>query len=188
VQRLLRFTRRYKGRLVHLVVEEHVGWLLRSLPGLAGIALRSAFYRLMFGELRSFAWLYPGVHLTHSYGIRAGRGFAVNTGALLDGRGGITIGDNVLIGPYCVITSSDHDHRQLARPMAEVDHVMAPVSIGSDVWIGACSIVTGGVRVGDGAVVAAGAVVTQDVPDYGIVAGVPARLVGDRRAAAEGAR
>jgi acetyltransferase-like isoleucine patch superfamily enzyme len=107
----LRFTRRYKGRLVHLVVEEHVGWLLRSLPGLAGIALRSAFYRLMFGELRSFAWLYPGVHLTHSYGIRAGRGFAVNTGALLDGRGGITIGDNVLIGPYCVITSSDHDHR-----------------------------------------------------------------------------
>jgi acetyltransferase-like isoleucine patch superfamily enzyme len=189
MQRFTRFRKRYRGRLLHLAVEEHVGWLLRGIPGPVGMWLRYAFYRLLFARLASFAYLYPGVHLTHSYGIQAGHGFAVNTGALLDGRGGIAFGDHVLVGPYAVIASSDHAHAQLDAPMAEVDHEFAPVAIGSDVWIGAHAVVTGGVRIGDGAVVAAGAVVTADVAPYQIVAGVPARAIGDRRqlAARQGA-
>jgi acetyltransferase-like isoleucine patch superfamily enzyme len=181
MSRLQRFSRRYRGRLLHLVVEEHLGWILRGIPGLVGLALRSALYRLLFAELASFAWIYPGVHFTHSYGIRAGRGLSVNTGALIDGRGGISFGDHVLIGPYAVIASSEHAYAQLSQPMAELDHEMAPVAIGGDVWIGAHAVVTGGVRIGDGAVVAAGAVVTRDVGAYQIVGGVPAQVIGDRR-------
>jgi acetyltransferase-like isoleucine patch superfamily enzyme len=181
MQRFARFSRRYRGRLVHLTIEEHVGWILRSLPGVVGMWLRAGFYRLLFERLASFAYIYPGVYLTHTYAIRAGRGLAVNTGALIDGRGGISFGDDVLVGPYAVITSSEHAHAQLDAPMAEVDHEMAPVSIGGDVWIGAHAVITGGVRIGDGAVIAAGAVVTGDVGEYQIVGGVPARVIGDRR-------
>jgi acetyltransferase-like isoleucine patch superfamily enzyme len=181
MQRFARFRERYRGRLLHLVVEEHVGWLLRSLPGPIGMWLRYGFYRLLFERLASFAYLYPGVHLTHSYGIRAGHGLAINTGALIDARGGITFGDHVLVGPYAVIASSEHAHAQLDAPMAEVDHEFAPVTIGNDVWIGAHAVITGGVRIADGAVVAAGAVVTGDVAAYQVVGGVPAREIGDRR-------
>jgi acetyltransferase-like isoleucine patch superfamily enzyme len=67
--------------------------------------------------------------------------------------------------------------------MTSVDHVMAPVTIGDDVWIGAHAVVTGGVEIGRGAVVAAGAVVTRDVPPHAIVGGVPAMVIGERSAA-----
>jgi acetyltransferase-like isoleucine patch superfamily enzyme len=65
--------------------------------------------------------------------------------------------------------------------MATRDHEMVPVKIGNDVWIGAHAVITGGIRIGNGAVISAGAVVTQNVDDYQIVGGVPARVIGDRR-------
>jgi acetyltransferase-like isoleucine patch superfamily enzyme len=186
MSRIQRFTKRYSGHLMHLTIEEHFAWLVRSLPGPVGVLVRWGFYRLLFAKLDSFAIFYPGVYLTHCYGIRVGRAFSVNTGALIDGRGGIRIGNDVLVGPYAVINSSDHSHKQLDLPMTSVDHVMAPVRIGDDVWIGAHAVVTGGVEIGDGAVVAAGAVVTRNVQPYAIVGGVPATVIGDRRASKTG--
>ena len=181
IERLLRFFSRYQGKLLRLIVEEYACWIVRSLPGMLGVGLRFAVYRFLFGEMKSFAFIYAGVYLTHTYGLRVGRGFAVNTGALIDARGGIEIGNDVLVGPHASIASSDHDYRQLDSPMASMDHVMAPVRIHDDVWIGAHAVITGGVEIGSGAVVAAGAVVTEDVPPFAIAAGVPARQIGDRR-------
>ena len=175
-----RFIAYYRGRLLHLWVEEVVGWLLRSLPGFIPGMLRYGFYRMMFEHMGGLALVYPGVYLTHTYGISVGGGFSINTGAFMDGRGGIEMGDNVMVGPYAVIVSSGHDFRQRGAPMSQRDHVPAPIEIGSDVWIGAHSVISGKVRIGNGAVVGAGAVVTRDVPDYGIVGGVPARLIASR--------
>src|SRR5262245_54995301 len=117
-QRLRRFSQAYKGHLLHLLIEEHAGWLVRSLPGMIGMVLRWGLFRLLFQDMPSFAFFYPGVYLTHSYGIRVGRGFSVNTGAIIDGRGGIRFGDDVLVGPYAVVTSSNHAFKQLDQPMA----------------------------------------------------------------------
>jgi acetyltransferase-like isoleucine patch superfamily enzyme len=181
ITRLKRFSKRYKGHILHLNLEDHIGWLLRSFPGLIGIILRWLFWRRMFSEMKGFAYLYPGVHLTHMYGVKVGEGFSVNVGAQIDGRGGITIGDNVLVGPLAVLNSSNHAHDQLKIPMASIDHTMSPVVIGNDVWIGAHAVINGGVRIGDGVVIAAGAVVTRDVEPYKIVGGVPAAVIGDRR-------
>jgi acetyltransferase-like isoleucine patch superfamily enzyme len=175
-----RFILKYKGHLFHLWCEEFLGWIVRSLPGLFGMVLRWGLYRLLFAELKSFCTIYPGVYLTHTYGLKVGRGFSPNSGALIDARGGITIGDHVMVGPYVVIASSNHAHHQTDAPMATVDHIMAKVKIGNDVWIGAHAVITAGVTIGNGVVVAAGAVVTKDVADYQIVGGVPARLIGDR--------
>lgn len=176
-----RFMQKYKGHLFHLWCEETLGWIVRSLPGLFGMALRWGLYRLLFAELKSFCTIYPGVYFTHTYGLKVGRGFSPNSGALIDARGGIDIGDHVMVGPYAVIASSNHAHHQTDAPIASVDHVMAPVKIGNDVWIGAHAVVTGGVTIGNGVVVSAGAVVTKDVADYQIVGGVPARVIGLRK-------
>lgn len=177
---LRRFVSRYRGHLLHLWMEEVVGWVLRSLPGFLPGMLRYVFYRMMFKRMGGIALVYPGVYLTHTYGISVGSGFSINTGALIDGRGGIEMGDNVMIGPYAVIVSSGHDFKQTAAPMSQRDHIPAPVTVGDNVWIGAHAVISGGVHIGTGSVVGAGAVVRRDVPENGVVGGVPARLIAHR--------
>jgi len=178
---LRRFTKCYGAHLPHLWIEEVVGGLLRSLPGFTALVVRGWFYRRMFKKLGASALFYPGVRISHSYGIRAGDFLAINSGAILDGRGGLTLGDHVMIGPYAVIVTSDHDHQQTESPMMQLDHVMRPVTIGSDVWIGAQAVISAGVSIGNGAVVAAGAVVTSDVADWAMVGGVPAKVMRLRK-------
>lgn len=177
---VVRFIKSYRKRILHLWAEEFFGWILRSLPGFGGMVLRWSLYRLLFKKMQSFATIYSGVYFTHTYGISVGRAFSPNTGSMIDGRGGVEIGDYVMIGPYAVIVSSSHDHRQTQAPMATIDHQMQPVRIGNDVWIGAHAVIKGGVTVGTGAVISAGAVVTKDVGDYEIVGGIPAGFIGSR--------
>jgi acetyltransferase-like isoleucine patch superfamily enzyme len=176
-----RYFKRYHGVLLHLWCEEYLGWITRSLPGPEGIFLRGLVFSLLLKEARSMPYIYPGVYLTHTYGIRMGRSVALNTGVILDGRGGITIGDNVLIGPYVAISSSTHQYAQVDLPMNALDHVMQPVVLENDIWVGAHAFIRGGIRIGTGVVIAAGAVVVRDVPEYKIVGGVPAQVMGDRR-------
>jgi len=175
-----RFRRYYSGHLFHIWAEEYIGWFSRNLPSIEGMLVRYGLYKLVFKKIKSFALIYPGVYFTHTYGIKIGHRFSINTGTIIDGRGGITIGDGVMIGPHTAIYSSDHDFTQLGRPMASLDHIMTPVVIKDDVWIGAHVCITGGITIGHGAVIAAGAVVTKDVEDDMIVAGVPAKSIGKR--------
>jgi len=109
-------------------------------------------------------------------GITIGRRSVVNQQCCLDGRGGLSIGDNVDISPGVWILTDSHDmHDPLFR------EVLAPVTIGNYAWIGSRALILPGVTVGEGAVVAAGAVVTHNVEPYAVVAGVPARPIGTRR-------
>lgn len=186
IRLIRRFSKRYNDRIVHIIFEEYLGWLVRSLPGFLGMVLRWLVFKLLFKRLDSFSFIYAGVYLTHTYDIEAGKSLAINSGALIDGRGGISFGDNVLIGPYAVITSSTHDHRQLDMPISAVDHIMERIDIGDDVWIGAHAVITSGVVIGAHAVIAAGAVVTHDVKPYQIVGGVPAKVIGNRKEPASG--
>jgi galactoside O-acetyltransferase len=96
--------------------------------------------------------------------------------------GTITIGNDVLVGPNVVLRATDHRFADGGRRIAEQGHEAGRIVIGSDVWLGANVSVVGGVTIGDGAVVGAGAVVTRDVAPYAIVAGVPARQIGQRGA------
>lgn len=91
-----------------------------------------------------------------------------------------TIGRNTMLSPYVNINCADHG-LELGEPMCVQFGTYGPVVIGEDCWIGSHVVITKGVTIGDGAVVAAGAVVTRDVPPYGIAAGVPAQVIGDRR-------
>src|SRR5699024_4409224 len=93
-------------------------------------------------------------------------------------QGEITIGNGVMIGPYCLIYTCNHNTKDLSVPMFKQGmDVMKPVVIEDDVWIGGRVIILPGVHIGTGAIIGAGAVVTKDVPEYAIVAGNPAKII-----------
>lgn len=161
-------------------LEDWLGWLVRSLPGALGFGLRHLVAKLIFARVDGVIFLYPGARIMHGYAIRCGANVRINTGAFIDARGGLTLGADVLIGPNVVIVTSQHHWDDPTAPIVAQGNVAAPVEIGSDVWIGGNAVVTPGVTIGTGAVVGAGAVVTHDVPPHAIVAGVPARVIGER--------
>lgn len=119
-------------------------------------------------------------------GVRLGDFSYVNCGALVASG---EFGRFCSVGPYAIIGMPDHPTNLLSTSpklygpenlfglASDWDDFPHPPQIGSDVWIGAFAFVRQGVRIGHGAIVGAGAVVTHDVPPYGIVAGVPARLI-----------
>ena len=107
--------------------------------------------------------------------ITIGRRSVINRGVVLDGRFPLTIGDNVSISIGSVILTLEHDLQASDFPA-----VGAPVSIADRVFIGTRAVVLPGVSIGEGAAVAAGAVVTNDVEPYTIVGGVPAKEIGSR--------
>ena len=90
------------------------------------------------------------------------------------------MGSGVAIGPNTVVVSHAHNYESRSRPFMEQGHRLAPTFIGDDCMICANSIVNAGVRVADGTIVCAGAVVTNDTEPYSIVAGVPAVCIGYR--------
>ncbi len=107
---------------------------------------------------------------------------SINARASLDGGAkGITIGRDTRIAAGAVIYAFDHG-LDPERSIRSQPVTSKGINIGEDVWVGANAGITDGVTIGDHAVVAMGAVVTRDVPDYAIVAGVPAQIIGDRRA------
>lgn len=108
-------------------------------------------------------------------GLKLGNGVAVGWFAELDARGGIEVGDNTNISSHVKIITGSHD---IDDPYFTAD--FKPVIIGERCWLGTGAIVLQGVTIGDGAIVAAGAVVTKDIPPYEIWGGVPAKKIRDR--------
>ncbi len=113
--------------------------------------------------------------------VRLGNDVSINQRVVLDGgRAGIAVGDGTRIAIDVHVFAWDHG-MAADREIREQPVRSRGIVIGADVWIGAGAGITDGVRIGAHAVVGMHAVVTHDVPEWAIVAGVPARVVGDRR-------
>ncbi|MCD6461281.1 MAG: acyltransferase [Thermoplasmata archaeon] len=109
-----------------------------------------------------------------------GDNVTLNMFTWINAAGGVEIGNNVLIGPRVIIHSANHRFADRETPIRYQGHEYRRVVIEDDVWIGGGAIILPGVRIGKGAVVGAGAVVTKDVPPFSVVAGVPARVIKER--------
>ena len=111
--------------------------------------------------------------------IKIGNNVVVNYYTIMHGFGNITIGDDTLISPGVHMYAQDHgiSKHELIKNQ---DNAKKPIIIGSDVWIGAGSIITGGVTINNGAVVGAGSIITKDIPPYEIWAGNPAKKIRNR--------
>ncbi len=112
---------------------------------------------------------------------------SVQTGTILIGYGDrdtrdgrIVIGNHVRIAPFVQMIAGNHNFADLGRPIAAQGLTHAPIIIEDDVWVAGRVIITAGVTIGRGSILAAGAVVTKDVPPFSIMGGVPAKLIRRR--------
>lgn len=106
-------------------------------------------------------------------------GIAAN--AFIAMRGKLEIGDNTIFGPNVSIHAENHNFNDLETPIRLQGATRKGVKIGKDCWIGSKVTILDGVNIGDHVIVAAGAVVNKDVPDYAIVGGVPAKVLKMRK-------
>jgi len=119
------------------------------------------------------------VLITYANSIIIGEYCSLNRRSIIYG-GGVTIGNMVRISPMVMITTNNHIFSDRDQPIIEQGVVCGEIAIDDDVWIGANATILPGIKVGKGAVVGAGAVVTKDISPYTVVAGVPAKVIGKR--------
>lgn len=113
--------------------------------------------------------------------VRIGDNCRVNSNVIIGGgHGKIHIGINVLIGANVMLRCSDHRFESISRPIRLQGHKSGEIRIEDDVWIGANSVILKNVRIGSGSIIAAGSVVTKDVPEFSIYGGCPAKLIKER--------
>lgn len=125
--------------------------------------------------------VHPGaLLLPYGGSIRIGEDCSVNPYTVLYGHGGLRIGNGVRIATHCVVIPANHRFDDPEIPIRSQGESRLGVTIGDDVWIGAHVTVLDGVEVGSSSVIAAGAVVSRDVPAGSVVAGVPAKVVRSR--------
>ena len=168
---------------------ELIRWLIvpaGSIPGVVGIAVRYLLWRPLVKTSRGFFRVLERVTIEYPGGLSIGRNVGLNMGCWINARGGVEIGDNVIVGPYCVIHSANHRWDRLDLPIQQQGYEEKPVCIGNDVWLGARVTVLPGVTIGDSAIVGAGAVVTKDIAPNAIAGGNPAQVIRWRSENEEG--
>lgn len=143
-------------------------------------SLRGKFWGLLFSSVGSELMIAHGCSFAHPGNFSVGKKVFINFGTkfLISPEAPISIGDYVMIGPRCLIVNSNYQLNDWSKPMSEKPtKKVLPIIIENDVWIGANSKILAGVKIGQGAVVAAGSVVNKDVPEYAVVGGVPAKVI-----------
>lgn len=176
--------------------------LFAWIPTPIGAVLRWLAWRWLFefcGKVRFDRTLTLAAmrNISLADGVRIGRGcfLTAHRGRLQLGRfasvspsvhlgaddGEIVIGEFVAIGPGCVLRAANHCFASLDEPIMRQGHTPGRIVVEDDVWLGANVVITPDVRIGRGAIVGAGAVVTRDVPPFAIVGGVPAAVIGNRK-------
>ncbi len=139
--------------------------------------IRDLFSKLIGKKVSDDFRIFPPFTTDFGKNIHLGKNVFINSGCRFQDQGGIYIGDNALIGHNVVLATLNHEE----NPSRRGNLVPAPIRIGNDVWIGSNATVLAGVTIGDGAIVAAGAVVTMDVEKNTVVGGVPAKYIRDIR-------
>lgn len=145
------------------------------IPHLPSKTLRNILIRLFGVKATKNVKFWPGFSVRNPKGLIIEDGVSIGPKCLLDARKGLTIHRNSVIAYEAIIWSLNHDYNDM-----NFCGKGAHTEIGAYAWICSRSIILPGVKVGEGAIVASGAVVTKDVPPYAIVGGVPARVIGQR--------
>jgi len=124
-----------------------------------------------------------GAMIVYGSNVSIGDDVYIAYGCWIQGVGGVTLEDQVMLGPYTVLASSNHLKKDGSYRFGGGEH--KPIVMRKGSWTGAHVVITAGVEVGPGAACAAGAVVTKDVPPHAVVGGVPARTIRDAPAESE---
>lgn len=147
----------------------------RVFPSLPSKTLRNILVRFSGAKVSKDVCFYPGFTIRNPKGLVIEDGVCIGPKCLLDARRGLTIRRNAVIAYEAIIWSLNHDYNDI-----HFKGKGSPTEIGEYAWICSRSIILPGIKIGKGAVVASGAVVTKDVPNFAIVGGVPAKVIGYR--------
>lgn len=162
-------------RFYSYLLDAELFWL--RLLGLVPLhSLRILIYKLDGVKIGKNVHIHMGAQFFNLEGIEIGEGTTIGQNVFLDGRNKLKIGKFVDIASDVMIYNSEHDINS-----DDFHATDAPVEIGDYCFIGPRVIILPGVRIGKGAIIAAGAVVTKDVADFAIVGGVPAKVIGERK-------
>ncbi len=137
--------------------------------------IRHLFFQLTGQEEEETFSMFPPFTTDFGKNIHVGKHVFINSGCRFQDQGGITLGDGTLVGHNVVLATLNHGFEPEDRPTL----YPKPITIGKKVWIGANATILPGVTIGDNAIIAAGAVVTKDIPENAIAGGVPAKIIGD---------
>jgi acetyltransferase-like isoleucine patch superfamily enzyme len=161
---------------------EYISWLVFKMPRFRFMNfIKSLYLRFFFkANIGARPVFYPDVWIFTGRNLTVGDDVDFAKGVLITTDGGVDIGHRVLIGYGTQILSSNHAVPSGRGRIFNAGHVKKPVCIGNDVWLGANCIILPGVTIGEGAIVAAGSVVTKDVPSFSVVAGVPSKVISMR--------
>lgn len=135
--------------------------------------VRDLFARLIGKPVDPSFRVFPPFYTDFGKNITVGKNVFINACCHFQDQGGITLGDNCLVGHNVVFATLNHGF----APEERQSMLPAPIVVGRNVWIGSNSTILQGVTIGDNSIIAAGSVVTKDVPANAIVAGVPARFI-----------
>lgn len=150
--------------------------LLRWVGHVPFHCLRRLYYRLAGVKIGKGSTIHMWANFFDPRGVTIGEDTIIGDHCFLDGRASLIIGSHVDIASQVLIYNSEHDIEA-----EDFKAITAPVEIGDYVFIGPRAIILPGVKIGKGAVIAAGAVVTKEVESFKIVGGIPAKEIGERR-------
>lgn len=138
---------------------------------------RSVFWGLFLKKMGKGCEFMSGVKIFSPSHVEMGNYVGMNHHVEIGGQLGIKMGNYIMIGPYTQILTANHRIDDYKIPIKSQGIVGGPIEIEDDVWIGAFAMILPNVKIGRGAVIAAHAVVTHDVPAYSIVGGIPAKII-----------
>ncbi len=138
--------------------------------------LRKLIFQIAGVRIGKKSYIHMGVRFYLPSGVSIGDGTIIGDHCFLDGRAKLLIGNHVDIASQVLIYNSEHDINSVG-----FDPIEESVEIGDYVFIGPRAVILPGIKIGKGAIIAAGAVVTQNVKDFEIVGGVPAKVIGERK-------
>jgi acetyltransferase-like isoleucine patch superfamily enzyme len=145
------------------------------------------FHYFRFGVVKLFApeikstMIADGVAIYFPWNIRMKKKSTLNQGVILNGYGGIEIGEGVRIASNVAVNSVDHRFDDPDEFIYKQGFVCSKIVIEDDVWIGANACIHKGVTIGKGSVIGGGSVVTKDIPPYSVAVGVPAKVIKKRK-------
>lgn len=170
----------YFKSLIRRYIEGFIRYMQFQVSYIPSHHIRDYIYKNIYlVKLGKKAVIYYGTEIRGSYYLTIGKGSIIGDRAVLDARrGGIEIGDNVQLGSFVKLWTGSHNHDD--PYFRSTPDKRGPIKIGDRAWLGPNVTVLHSVSIGEGAVVAAGAVVTKNVEPFSIVGGVPAKKIGER--------
>lgn len=162
--------------------DTYIAWVISALPGGFGIAVRRSWYGKRFKKCGENLEICEHTIIINPQNIECGYNVSIGSLSYIQAGGGVMLGHDVLLGPHVKIWTQNHKFDIYDKPVREQGYTYKPVRLEKDVWVGANAFIMPGTDIGEKTVIAGSAVVTSGVYPEGIIlAGNPARKIGDRK-------